>query len=465
VPGFYRVPVVAAAPLGVLFAGGLSYGFTEGQVAAPGDHHRVHGRMAAGVTPIPWLDLSMGTNLRHDRHSDDELGADAGTVLDSDLHLQAGGRLGGDFHVGAGVGAGFVRGVSTARSLANPALDLHLLAAFLPRQRPFSLGMMAGFRYDLSARAVGDPESYRAGDRLALGLSEFNAVPLGVGGRYRFGATELIAEISGDILVGAGAPGFAESPSRATAGARHWLGDMLALRVVTDTALSARPATGPSDPLSPIEPRFQVLVGMAYNVLDWAPASEEVPAPPPLHRPAPPPEAPKEVVPPAVASLQVNVTTLEGHALSDAVVEVMLGTTPVAVPHDHLQSYRVSELGVGDGTLRVSAARLKTHTQSIQLRAGAPLVIDVQLQPEPPAGQLRGLVRSFGGKGLQARVRIEPLGTELATDERGTFLADVPPGRYVIVIHAPGHQSQRRQVEVTPDGVVILNADLPKAGP
>lgn len=465
VPGFYRVPVVAAAPLGVLFAGGVSYGFTEGQIDAPGAHHRLHGRMAAGVTPVSWLDLSMGTNLRHDRHADDELGTDDGTVLDSDLHLQAGGKLGGDFHVGAGLGAGFVRGESAARSLANPALDLHLLAAFLPRHSPFSLGALAGFRYDLSARAVGDPDTYRAGDRLALGLSEFNAVPLGVGGRYRFGATEVIAEISGDILVGAGAPGFTESPSRATVGARHWLGDMLALRVVTDTALSARPATGPSDPLSPIEPRFQVLVGMTYDVLDWAPAPEVAPALPPLRRPAPLPAAPKEALPPAVASLQVNVTTLEGHALSDATVELVMGTTPVAVPHDHLQSYRASELSLGKATLRVSAARLKTHSQSIELRAETPLIVDVRLEPAPPTGQLRGLVRSFGGKGLQARVRIEPLGTELATDQAGTFLADVLPGRYVVVIHAPGHQSQRRQVEVTPDGVVILNADLLKAGP
>ena len=166
-----------------------------------------------------------------------------------------------------------------------------------------------------------------------------------------------------------------------------------------------------------------------------------------------------------MASLQVNVTTLEGHALSDATVELVMGATPVAVPHDHLQSYRASQLRVGEATLRVSAARLKTHTQSIKLRADAPLVVDVRLEPAPPTGQLRGLVRSFGGKGLQARVRIEPLGTELATDQAGNFMADVPPGRYVIVIRAPGRESQRRQVEVTPDGVVILNADLQKAGP
>ena len=288
VPGFYRVPVVAAARLGALFAGGVSYGFTEGQFDAPGSHHRVQGRMAAGVTPVPWLDVSMGTNLRHDRHSSDALGADEGTVLDSDLHLQAGGTLGPDFHVGAGMGAGFVRGVSAARSLANPALDLHLLAAYLPRHSPFSLGMMAGFRYDLSARAVGDPQTYRAGDRLALGLSEFNAVPLGLGAGYRFGATEVIGEVSSDVLVGAGAPSFTESPSRASAGARHWLVDMLALSIVTDTSLSARPASGPSDPLSPIEPRFQVLVGMAYSALDWSPVAAEVASPPVLRRPMPP---------------------------------------------------------------------------------------------------------------------------------------------------------------------------------
>src|SRR6185436_1869489 len=125
---------------GVTLAGGVGYGFTEGQSAAPGSHHRLQGRVAASVAPLPWLDLAMGTNLRHDRHADDGLGADQGTVLDSDLHAQAGTRLPGDLHLGGALGATFMRGDNLSRSLESPRLEMLLLAAYLPRTLPFSVG-------------------------------------------------------------------------------------------------------------------------------------------------------------------------------------------------------------------------------------------------------------------------------------------------------------------------------------
>ena len=98
----------------------------------------------------------------------------------------------------------------------------------------------------------------------------------------------------------------------------------------------------------------------------------------------------------------------------------------------------------------------------MQLRAGEPLVVDILLEAAPPSGQLQGLVRSLSGSGLRAHIRIEPAGVELETDDAGTFVADVAPGRYEVTIEAAGHEVQRRQVEVKPDGVVILNADLAK---
>jgi Carboxypeptidase regulatory-like domain len=113
----------------------------------------------------------------------------------------------------------------------------------------------------------------------------------------------------------------------------------------------------------------------------------------------------------------------------------------------------------------VSAARLLPQTLSIRLVPGAPLVIDVQLAPAPPTGQVRGLVRSFSGAGLKARVRIEPLGKEIQTDAAGTFQLDVPPGTYEVMVEAAGHEAQRRRVEVPEDGVVILNADLLRGAP
>lgn len=308
-----------------------------------------------------------------------------------------------------------------------------------------------------------DPRAYRAGDRLALGVSESNAIPLGIGGAYHRGRTEWIAEVSADVLVGSAAPSWAESPWRVGGGARHSLSEAVALTWMAEASLSARPPTGPSDPFTPVEPRFQMLVGVAYTFLDWEP-SAPVPSSAPAPEPAPVTTAAPVPAPPAPAtSLLVNVTTKDGYPLSDAVVELRMGETIIAIPHRNLESYVLSEPPSGEATLRVSAPRLKPQTQSIRLQSGAPLVVDVELEAAPQSGQLEGMVRSFGGQGLQARIRIEPAGIELSTEGTGTFSVDIAPGRYEVIIEAPGHESQRRQVDIGPDGVVVLNADLSKA--
>jgi hypothetical protein len=460
--GYFRVPVVAAAPRGALLAGALGYGFTESQDAAPGSHHRMKGRLAAMITPLQGLDFGLGTNVRHDRHtSADESGVDEGTMLSSDVSARAGTRLAQGLHAGVGMAAGFTGGVSAARSLANPALDALLLAAYLPARQPWSLGALAGFRYDRTAGAVLPAAEYRPGDRLALGSSEFNAIPLGIAAGYHWGRSEWLAELSADILVGEGAPSVARSPARITGGARHPLTERLALTWLTEVALSARPATGASDPLTPVEPRLQVLVSFAYTVLDWqrVPSARVVAAPPPAQSAAPPsPPAP-------AASILVRVATTDGYPLSDATVELQVGEARLTIPHQNLESYALATPPSGEATLRVSAPRLKPQTRTLQLQSGEPLVVDIQLEAAPPSGQLRGLVRSFGGQGLRARIRIQPSGVEAASDDAGAFTVDVAPGRYTVTIDAPGHASQRRQVEVRPDGVVILNADLSKAAP
>jgi hypothetical protein len=386
--------------------------------------------------------------------------------LSSDVSSRLGTALASDLHLGLELVASFAGGSEAVRSLVNPALDAHLVAAYLPSGARWSAGALAGFRYDRSADAVLAPQEYRAGDRLALGLSEFNAIPLGIAGAYRWGAAHGIVELSGDLLIGSGAPDLTESPWRVSAGGRYQLAREIALTCMTETSLSARPRSGAGDPLAPIEPRFQLLVGVAYQLFDW----ERAPAPP-LAAPAAParaalPEPPPPPLPEpravARATLQVNVTTQDGYPLSDASVELERDGQNLSVPHENLASYRVSDLAAGSATLKVSAPRLKPQQRSVQLQGGQPLVVDIQLEAAPPSGQLQGLVRSLAGSGLRAHIRIEPSGVELDTDDTGTFLVDVAPGRYEVTIEAVGHEVQRRQVEVKPDGVVIVNADLSK---
>src|SRR5687768_5346316 len=132
--GYFRVPVVALAARGVDVGGGLGYGYTEPLSAAPGSHHRIRGRVTASLTPLEWLGVSFGSNLRHDRHPGDPLGADTGTVLDSDVLLRAGWRWAEAFHVGLGAGGWFTRGSSLGASLEKPSVGALALAAWVPEQ-------------------------------------------------------------------------------------------------------------------------------------------------------------------------------------------------------------------------------------------------------------------------------------------------------------------------------------------
>ena len=451
-PGYFRVPVVAAASRGALVGAGVGYAFTESQEAAPGTHHRVGGRVGAGVTPTPWLAFSFGTNLRHDRHADAGVGADQGTVLDSDVLLLLGDELWDDLHVGGGAAGHFARGDELGRSLLRPALTLELLAAYVPDELPLSVGVLAGYRFDRTGRLLEHAAEYSDGDRLALQVSDFDAVVAGVGASYRLRETELLAELGADVLVGENAPSFAASPLRASLGGRQHLSDALSLRLDADVSLSKRAARTAGDPLYPIEPRLQVAFGMAYQLLDW---ERTEPAPEP-ERPAPLRRPP----PPAPGTLLVNVTTLDGFPLSDAHVELGVEGAETSVPHERLERYRLSGIAAGDLELRVGAERLATVTRRVRIEPGQTLVVDVQLAPAVRSGQIRGLVRSFDGKGLKAEIRVEPLGTRLSTDATGSFSVDVPAGHYDVVIEAPGHGRQTRGVDVGEDGVVIVNADL-----
>lgn len=457
--GYFRVPVAAASPRRLLLAGAVGYGIIESQEGAPGSHHRMAGQAGATLTPWQGVDLGLVTHFRHDVHGQDALGSDQDSNLSSGLAVRVGERWGSRFHLGLELSANFPGGDDVSHSLENPALDGHFLAAYLPERARWSLGMLAGYRYDRTAAAVSNPRSFRPGDRLALGLSSFDAIPLGVGADYRTGSTRWLGELSTDLLIGAGAPAASQSPWRIGAGARHELRDDLALTWMTETSLSSRPASGSEAALIPIEPRFQLLVGVAYALFEGDRAAEPAVLPP---APVRPPE-PAPVVVIAPASLQVKVTTADGYPLSDATVELEVGSRVLSVPHEHLESYGLPELAPGRAVLRVSAPRLKPARQELQLPSGKPLLVEIHLEAAPPSGQLQGLVRTLDGQRLHARIRIEPSGTELETDAAGTFSTDVAPGRYEVRIESPGFEVQRRQVVVRPDGVVVLNADLSKA--
>jgi hypothetical protein len=169
-----------------------------------------------------------------------------------------------------------------------------------------------------------------------------------------------------------------------------------------------------------------------------------------------PVEAPR----PADTDVDVAVTDDSGVPIKDAKVEVTQGDKTYPLQPDAGGRYRASHVPLGKGKLSIRAEGRKQVEQDIELKARAPLTLDIRTEAVLPSGQVRGSVRSFDGKPVAAKITVEPKGLVAHTDAQGFFQIDVPPGSYQVVIEAKGYKPQRRSVDVEKDGVLILNADL-----
>jgi hypothetical protein len=86
----------------------------------------------------------------------------------------------------------------------------------------------------------------------------------------------------------------------------------------------------------------------------------------------------------------------------------------------------------------------------------------------PPVGQLRCSVRSFGGVGISATLKIlkgpdVPAPSAPMHSRDGTFSIELAPGTYEVLIEAAHFIPQRRTISVEKNGVTLLNADLRRA--
>jgi hypothetical protein len=411
------------------------------------------GRLAAAVTPVPLLELALVLDGRHDRHPDEGEGAYGGSVGDPRLLARLGSALGDSARLGGELSLWIPGGDAPSVVASATTVDANLLFSWVPPTGPW-VATKAGFRLDNSAEAAPDRSRLRFGDRVALGLSDSNAVLLGAGLGVPFGQTELLGEITWDLLVGPDAPAPLESPLRVTAGVRHGLTRSLALEILAEGTASSRPGLTAADPLVPIEPRFAVLAGLRFRL----PFEDEV-AVAPAGDPAKPAD-PTPAVEPAVvpAAAVVEVVDEAGKPVA-AAVTVKVGEWAREAAPAQAGNYRFEGVPTGEGTVTVQAEGFATIEQKAAFGPGmAP--VRVNLVAAPPSGQLRGLVRSFSGKGLRATIKVEPLGTQVAADTDGSFTLDVPPGEYEVVIAASGFTEQRRKVKVDDNGVTVLNAEL-----
>ena len=482
-PGLGRVAVAAPKQLPhAAVAASIGYGFTEAQSGDSGGHQRASGTFALMAQPLRFLAASLMLDGRYDKHPDDALGSSSSTVGEPRLIVRANEALGDSFALGAQLGL-WIPGAE-APSLRPDAstLDALLLATYAPPGSGLALALNAGYRVDRSANVLdaGDRPRLRPGDRLALRLSDFDAVLLGLGASKRLGAehtlashVEVLGELSWDVLVGKNAPAAIESPLRLGLGARYHLKEddeyfgALQLEARTGIGLGERPSIGPNDALVPIDPRFAVIIGIR-----WAPA---------LAVKVKPTGGPDGAGPggaggggalatAASSSLRGRVTAAEGGA-PIAGAHVTVASDNPANPNERAadtgadRSFTLTELRPGRAHVLVKAAgyedaSAETTIVDAATAARTPVVVDLVMKKAIKPGQLRGLVRSFNGKPLAATIRVEPIGVETKTDADGTFQVEVPPGSYEVVVAAAGHAGQRRPVQVEENGVTILNANL-----
>jgi hypothetical protein len=149
-----------------------------------------------------------------------------------------------------------------------------------------------------------------------------------------------------------------------------------------------------------------------------------------------------------------------GQPLARAEVTVTQHGTEQPLVETEPGHYRLDKAEPGSAHVRARADGFKLIERDIELALGRPLRLDAKAEPALPPGQVRGIVRSFRGKPLAAKVQLQPGGLEAHTDAEGFFQIDVPPGQYEVLIESPGYEPQQRKAKVDQQGVVIVNADL-----
>jgi hypothetical protein len=432
-------PVTSAPPLAVAVSGG--YGLTE-SLAGEGAHHRVVGGLAAGLGFSPNLALSVGFDGRYDRHP----AGDSSALGAPQLSLVAGVEALPGVRVGAGLQLMVPGRNAPSLDLNAPALSATALAAWTSAHGLTVAGMF-GFRLDESAQAAPEVARLSNADRLALGLSDFNALPAGVAVFQAFGASELFGELSAEWLIGRDAPSALLSPLRAALGGRLQLQPGLTGELMLETSLSKRPSYTTVEALVPVEPRVSIGIGVRYTP-DFSPE---------------PPPAPVAAVPAALRTrLFGAVLDPDAARLPGVHVSIQVGDEARTVTSDARGEYAFDDLPRGVARLTIDGPGLLSTSQELTL-AAAVVLLPLRAARVEAGAQLRGLVRSFAGAALQAEVRVPAAGQRVTADKGGRFMLELRAGEYEVEIECAGYLTQRRKISVQDNGVTLLNVELHEA--
>jgi hypothetical protein len=430
---------------------GLGYAFTESVLSGDGTdkHHRMYGEAAAAWAPWRYLQVSLGFDARYDKHSGLD-GADSGGALSTAIATRHAFQLGDHWAIGARTALRFPPAEDIGLGLKGVSPELGAIASYLlaPSQE---LTLNVGYRFDRSLEAVEFPDRLRPGDRVALQISQYDALLLGLLYAMPIGPVVASAEWSWDVATGSGAPSAIDSPMRVRLGAQMKIKERFLPGVELGVSPSGRPTL--DERRVRIEPRmwFALTCGIRF-----AASKREVALP--------------AAVQPAVEETKLEPSVLEVKVRDPSGAPVAGASVQLAVEGDRKEATASEDGAVElelrptrEHTLSVSASGFQPQTVMVQGNAGRQS-IEVSLARVLPEGEIKGNVRSLrGGQPVKARITIAPLGTVVNSDDKGNFVVDVPPGQYTLEIEAQGYEPQTRAAQVERLGVTIIVVDLRRA--
>lgn len=457
-PAIVHVGAPVPATTVVRVAGTAGYGWFESFADMGGSTHRMEGILAVSVSPLESLTFGLDAEGHYDSFEDE--GQSSGGFGTPRLMARYAQPLSETFHLGGQFDLSFggAKAPDVAFDATSPALKGLLAARLADRTW---LAAELGFDLDLSSNIYGPDDIASTANNLTIGASSSPSIPWGVGVSHRLSGprTELLGEVSGNILLGGNAPRFSESPFRLDVGARQPLAAGLSLGAALQVGLSARTDEPQGDQYVPREPRLAGLVTLGWHLQKKDPP----PPPPPVKKkekekevkPAPPP---KPVIHTSKAS--GSIVDEGGRPLSD--VEVILtqeGTAPRTTRSFADGRFVFEEVPV-KGNVQLEIKTPGYEVVKLSYAEGAERSAEVVMYPALPAGQVRGAVLDLAGNPVVATIEITPGDHVVEVNADGSFELELSPGKYTVRFRHDDFKNQRRVVVVQDRGVVILNIAL-----
>lgn len=464
-PGVLRTLTGFPAPPGAWAISAFgSYGWQPDLLTDGDAAHETWGRLALSYSPWSFLQItaSLDQNVSfYDSAGEANTGLVMGGVGDPRISLRSGWDLGSGFSLAALFNLLFpastgVFGVSG--DAISPSIDLAV--TFAPEGVPLGVHLQLGYHHDRTS-SLTQATDMPAAEQLALSgaSASLHHLALGLGVEYRIRMFSPYLELTGDLPLDG--DGLKHSSLLVGLGARLWLGPQDAIQVLA--GLELRALSGEPDPLPEtgrvwtVPPLVNVVVGVSVRLPIRSERS-------PSETPGEPDDEPAETPgPETMAPGRITGRVVCGSEPCEQRPTVEIagsGASSFAVDEDD-GSFTTS--GLPPGTYRVIAhlPGEPDREQTVELGPGATAAVAFEFpRVELTETGIRGRVTDFAGEPVRASIRIPSLEIEIQANEQGHFHIPVAPGLYQVIIWARGYATQTTRVEVTRQGVVVMNIDL-----